>query len=355
MTRKNNTRRLLGVNPILKGELGAKLLKTAGSAVKNRIENDVMQLVGDVAGSGAGWVMDTLKSLRQSGGKAKRRTRGWGGSMSGGTNNISRPLSMPMAFGTTMTNVPITFGVAKRLPIRGPGLRIQGREQVAYAVTGPPFPPSTDPPIFSVDPAVTPSVASIGLNPYSSNGGQYYFPRLAIQASLFDFFVFRRFRLTYVPSTGTNTNGFLAIGYCRDGDEGIAVVDGTHAVAQLAPGFASPTYVGASLEVPCGTPGDDVYYTYQAGTSPADVRLANQGRLFGYYGGAPPATAELYGTFYVEYTIDLYSPCKSVATMPPALLALKGDSLLEVTKTASQTKVEDESKTSLSRESSIVV
>ena len=162
------------------------------------------------------------------------------------------------------------------------------------------------------------SASGIKLNPRAATDDGYYFPRLATISEIFDLFVFRSFSIRYVPNVGTSQSGAIAIGYCRDGGEDTGQIPNCAAVLQLAPSTMSPTYVGFTYNVPCGTRGDEIYYTRRVQPATmADDRMTSQGVLVGRSNIAPPADERaLLGTFIVSYVIDLYSPCSHLDILP---------------------------------------
>lgn len=296
----------------------AKLAQAGVVAVKNKLSNDLITMASSLGGSMGDYTYDTLKTYAQMYGKRTGK-RGTAALNDNRRTTVGRPLSIPTGFGSVIQSMPYQFGSAARHVNHGPGLRVMGSEVLCSV--GIPTIPSENTPCFTFSGTYVPQFPLNPLATFNIGATLYYMmPRLASFSENFDLFAFRKFSLTYVPSTGTGANGNVAIGYCRDGGEAASNIPTYAGIMNLSPAVITPYYVGTTITVPLGNNGDDVFYSHLGGSLIADHRQAYQGKIFGRNGSSTVAAqAETFGTIIINYIIDLYSPCQGTNNPPPPI------------------------------------
>jgi hypothetical protein len=119
---------------------------------------------------------------------------------------------------------------------------------------------------------------------------------------MFQWYVIRHLKVTYIPSVGSSTAGALALGYATDWDLQTALATPTSTqVLELNPAFLTPVWQQAALEMKnTGTKLYECYLSSESGENRFQGLLAAR--------GVGSTTSTSYGQLFLEYVIDFYQP-----------------------------------------------
>lgn len=132
-------------------------------------------------------------------------------------------------------------------------------------------------------------------------------PRILNIARTFQFYAFRKLRITYIPHVGTTTFGSIALGYSANSNVGnldttYAVINPTE-VMELNPSVMSPVWQPFTMEITHN--GTKVWSVQQ--NADTDQYNEHQGDILAVITNG---TANgNYGQLIMEYVLDLYEQC----------------------------------------------
>jgi hypothetical protein len=151
-------------------------------------------------------------------------------------------------------------------------------------------------------------LANILLSP---GGSSFLGTRLAQFATLYEKFLFRRFKLIWVPANSTGTSGSIGMSYCRDPTDNTPPQDDTGLRTYMAymGAKAAAQYYPLEIDCPLADP-QDFYYTQVADAE--SERLTYQGQLYLY--SVVASSSNFSGTLFMEYEIDLFDPVSEAST-----------------------------------------
>jgi len=159
--------------------------------------------------------------------------------------------------------------------------------------------------LFTTGTLATAGTNSITVSPDTFNGP------LAAQANLHQLYVFRDILISYESNVATTQAGSCSLAYSRDGagTGGAGPPTSFSEARQISPTVNFPFRADrAYLHIHYD--GDEVWYTESNANSVADLRMTNQGCIYGF-----PSITSLgaisQGFLDVQYVIELYQPCNS--------------------------------------------
>jgi hypothetical protein len=134
-------------------------------------------------------------------------------------------------------------------------------------------------------------------------------PRLAAIESMFQWYVIRRLKIMYVPTTGSTTVGSVGIGISTDWDTQDALPTPTQTqILELQPAILTPVWTIASVEMK--NTGTKLYECYLSSES-------GQNRFQAILGAAlnTGALSGAIGQLFMEYEVDFYQPTPIVSAI----------------------------------------
>jgi hypothetical protein len=250
--------------------------------------------------------MSTKKSTKT----ARNKNKKAGNTAKKQNNNGSSSFRKGVTLGSTAasyevsvrnpTNFNIKSGISKNHSEYGPGIRVEGRQQLCLVSTT-----ASNSNLFASGVA-TVGANNISLSPYYLND------RIAQFSAMYQRYVFRRLRFSYITRVGTTQVGSMVLSYNSDSGALTASTD------------VVPTYSTCQDIQPCvvfpfrkerecldmvynGERTWMVAYDVNADATPESLRQCIQGLLQGFPDVTSIGVINM-GEIFIDYEIDLYGP-----------------------------------------------